>query len=322
MDGKVVSVTASSLSILLLKLAVQDTRYNIAELFEMLFYIWGTYALLTMLYMSFKRQISLFDFKVEAPWKLAQLMSLYTIVDAFCILYMSLATYCAIKLCLTATFKVIRDPITCEWKYTTEGVPHRLRRILISSFLLPLVVVYDICYQVLYRDRVQRYFSPDSTTEMEKEELDMGPWIGLYSLFIFLHVINTALLYQRHIGTRIKTMTYEHKFNDLLRIRWLSAAIICVMTPVIALLLHRTQTGESMKVFENSYWLVWVAATAYVLLLVIFYNVSLNTSSRKDALIPTKRHSIFLLVTVPPMVICHQLFLSNDALRGYTETSN
>lgn len=64
MDGKVVSVTASSLSILLLKLAVQDARYNIAELFEMLFYIWGTYALLTMLYMSFRRQISLFDFKV------------------------------------------------------------------------------------------------------------------------------------------------------------------------------------------------------------------------------------------------------------------
>ena len=90
--------------------------------------------------------MSLFSFKMERPMYTAQLMALYILVDGVCILQMSLATYCVIKLCLTGTFKVSYEAQTGKWIYSTKGVPHRLRRLLICATLLPIVIVHDICY--------------------------------------------------------------------------------------------------------------------------------------------------------------------------------
>jgi len=111
-------------------------------------------------------------------------------------------------------------------------------------------------------------------------------------------------------------MTLEEKIYDLPRLRWITAVLIVVFTPFLAILIHKT-TETTVKAFScnSSWWLVWVAASAYSILLVIVYNVTLDTSSRKDALIPTKRHSHVLLLFIPPIAVIHELFLSNDALR-------
>ena len=57
----------------------------------------------------------MFDFKIEKPIILALLMCLYTLIDAICLLNMSLATYCVIKFCLLGTWKVSMEPTSGEW---------------------------------------------------------------------------------------------------------------------------------------------------------------------------------------------------------------
>ena len=84
-------------------------------------------------------------------------MTLHIAVDAVCLVYMSLSTYAVIKLCLTATFKMIRknpeqDAVSTEsniddqWIYTTQGVPHRMRKMIMCAVLMPIVIAHDICY--------------------------------------------------------------------------------------------------------------------------------------------------------------------------------
>ena len=99
-------------------------------------------------------------------------MCMYIIIDAICLLYMSLATYCVLKLCLTGTWKVSIDPQTNKWRFTTQGVPYRLRRYLACLILIPLVITYDICYQVLFLDQVQDYFKLSFKNENKEERED------------------------------------------------------------------------------------------------------------------------------------------------------
>jgi len=118
----------------------------LGKFFEILFLIWAAYAFVSLFFLSMVRKSELFSFKTERALYLAQLMAIYIIIDSVCLLYMSLATFCVIKLCLTATWKVSLDPVTDTWRFTTQGVPHRLRRYLVSFVLIPLVIVHDICY--------------------------------------------------------------------------------------------------------------------------------------------------------------------------------
>ena len=67
---------------------------------------------------------------------------------------MSLATYCIIKLCVTGTWKVVIDQQNETWEYTSRSVQHRLRRLIACTILIPVVIIHDVCYQVLYRDKV------------------------------------------------------------------------------------------------------------------------------------------------------------------------
>ena len=97
-------------------------------------------------------------------------MCLYVILDSICLVYMSLATYCVIKLCLTSTFKANLDPLKGEWTYSSYGVPHRMRRIIITIILLPIVIVHDICFQVLYRDKVAEFFGKDTQSDISSGE--------------------------------------------------------------------------------------------------------------------------------------------------------
>ena len=62
-----------------------------------------------------------------------------------------------------------------------------------------------------------------------------------------------------------------------------------------------------------------MAASVYTVVVFVVYNINFETSCRKDALIPSKRHSHYLLLFIPPAVVLYELFLSNDALR-YTAT--
>lgn len=62
-----------------------------------------------------------------------------------------------------------------------------------------MVIVHDICYQVVYREIVQDFFNPSrSKQEIESrdsEDLDVPYWILMYCIFVTLHTINTTLVY-------------------------------------------------------------------------------------------------------------------------------
>ena len=192
--------------------------------------------------------MSMFSYKMQNPLFLAQLLSVYIIVDAICLLQMSFITYCVIKLCLTGTYKVSKDPHTEKWNYTTQGVPHRLRRIIVCVVLIPTVIIFDILYQVVFRDffidrnkarsAVQDEAQAD---EAETKEFDIGYWFLIYSIFLALHLINTVFIYQKMIGRRVKKMSGDEKVHDLPRLRWIAAIFITMITPICAVLLHRNE---------------------------------------------------------------------------------
>ena len=178
---------------------------------------------------------------------------------------------------------------------------------------------------------MQEFFAPKAIKEQHIEVqkaaegsssdpddgFSVGYWILIYCLFVLLHTMNTALVYQRWIGKPLKQMSHEEKLTDLPKVRWLAAAFVSVICPIASFLFYSVQDMPA-RMLDGNWWLSWTAMGTYVLISLLFYNVSFETSSRKDALIPTKRHSVFLLLTVPPVVIVYELFLSLDAL-GYRQ---
>lgn len=53
LNGKVSSILATTVSVVALKLAIQHAEEdNMAQLFEILFVIWGSYAVICILYLS------------------------------------------------------------------------------------------------------------------------------------------------------------------------------------------------------------------------------------------------------------------------------
>jgi len=66
------------------------------------------------------------------------------------------------------------------------------------------VIIHDFCYHVFYRDLVRQYFNPEERIIEEEETFNVGYWILMYSLIILFHTFNTAVVYQRWIGVRIK----------------------------------------------------------------------------------------------------------------------
>jgi len=121
------------------------------------------------------------------------------------------------------------------------------------------------------------------------------------------------VVYQRWIGIKIKSLTHEEKIHNLPRVKWVSAFFVSSISSFLALILHQMSDAPA-KLLTNTWWLSWISAAAYMVICLIFYNVILETSCRKDALIPAKRHSAALLCVVPPVVILYQIFLSNEAL--------
>lgn len=106
---------------------------------------------------------------------------------------------------------------------------------------------------------------------------------------------------------------------DLPRVRWVAAALVTLMAPLISFILLWVSTVDSEDsvsrgLLAGNWWLSWLAAAIYTFVLILFYNVDLVTSSRKDALVPAKRHSSALLIALPPVVIVYELWLSSAAL--------
>ena len=145
---KAYSVLATTFYVLSYKIAIQHFALEISQVFEVLFLVHLSYFVLSVVAISVVRGQSLFSYKQEAKnaIKIAQFIGCYVLVDALCMKYMTLATYCVIKFCLTSTFKYSRDPFTDQWVYTTLGIPHRMWRILLTIFLIPSVFVNDIVY--------------------------------------------------------------------------------------------------------------------------------------------------------------------------------
>ena len=109
---------------------------------------------------------------------------------------MSLATYCVIKLGLTATFSVRRDLQTQEWRYTSRGTPHLLLRRLACLFLFPAVIVTDILFQVVYRDQIEAfYFRGPTSRHAADEEFVFREWLVVYVITMVLHLLNTIVVY-------------------------------------------------------------------------------------------------------------------------------
>ena len=150
------------------------------------------------------------------------------------------------------------------------------------------------------------------TDDTETDEFNIGYWFLIYCIFLALHLINTIFIYQKMIGKRVKNMTGDEKVYDLPRLRWIAAIFITMITPICAVLLHRDE--ESAKLLKGSWWLGWVSAATYTLICFFYYNVDFESSSRKDALIPTKRHSVYLFILVIPMVVLFEIFLTNEKL--------
>ena len=233
-------------------------------------------------------------------------------MDAICLSYMSLASYCVIKLGLTATFKVHHDLLTGEWHYTSRGIPHLLLRRLGCLALIPGVILADVLCQVVYRDKFDApYFRGPTSKLPADQELDFNRWLAIYLTMLILHLLNTGLLYQYCIGTRIKSMTSEGKMADLPKIRWFAALVVATLSPAIALVLNRT-TGHVL--LATGSWVSWASSSVFVLMLLFFYVMYLDSRGRKDAFIPAKRHSYYLFFTLPPMVLLYEAFFSQPAM--------
>ena len=122
-----------------------------------------------------------------------------------------------------------------------------------------------------------------------------------------LHLLNTAVVYQIWIGTRVKSLTSDQKMADLPKIRWFAALVVATLAPAVALVLNRA-TGHQILAMGS--WVGWASTAIYLLILLIFYVVVLESRGRRDALIPAKRHSYYLFFTIPPMVLLYEVFLS------------
>ena len=310
MTGKVVSTIITTSAIFFFKIAIQQCASTPAQLFELLFFIYASFVAFTVFYYLFCTKTYVFQYESNRKnaLVLAQLLALHIVVDALCLSYMSLATYCIIKLGFTATFKVHHDVQTGEWRYTSRGIPHLLLRRLACLVLIPAVILTDVLFQVVYRDAFDTpYFRGPTSKQPADEEFVFNQWLAIYLTVLVLHLLNTTLVYQYWIGTRVKSLTSEQKMGDLPKIRWFSALVVATLSPAIALVLNRT-TGHQLLAIGS--WVGWVSSSVYVLMLLFFYIIILESKGRKDAFIPAKRHSYYLFFTLPPMVLLYEAFFS------------
>ena len=310
MQGKVVSAMATTSSIFFFKIAVTQSTSSPAQLFELLFAIYASFVVCTAFYYLCCTKTYVFEYEAgkRGACVIAQLLALYIVLDAICLSYMSLATYCIIKLGLTATFKVHRDVLTGEWRLTSRGIPHLLLRRLACLVLIPTVIAADVLFQVVYRDQFDGlYFRGAISEKPADRKFAFREWLAAYVGLLALHLLNTVLVYQVWVGIRIKNLNSEQKMADLAKIRWFAALVVATLSPAAALVLNRT-TGHRLLAMNS--WLGWISASIYLLTLLIFYVIALGSKGRKDALVPAKRHSYYLFFTLPPMVLLYEVFLS------------
>ena len=151
----------------------------------------------------------MFQYKQDSrdALKLAQLLALYSFIDAICLKYMTLATYCVLKLSLTSTFKYQVDTMSGEWVYSSMGIPHRLWRLVITTIAIPCVCINDIIYQLVYRDELDPYKKLDYGNK--QEAFSWQYWIFIYFVMVLLHLFNTVLVYQKWACIRMKQLTIE-----------------------------------------------------------------------------------------------------------------
>ena len=128
---------------------------------------------------------------------------------------------------------------------------------------------------------------------------------------LVIHLLNTSILYQYCIGTRIKSMSSDGKMTDLPKIRWFAALVVSTLSPAIALVLNRT-CGHVL--LASGSWASWTSSAVFVIMLLFFYIMYLDSRGRKDAFIPAKRHSYYLFFTLPPMVLLYEAFFSQPVM--------
>ena len=127
---------------------------------------------------------------------ISQLIALYIILDAFCLSYMSLTTFCIIKLGLTATFTVRDYPQNDDWLYTARGTPHYLLRRIGCLILFPAAILNDVLFQVVYRDAFdQIYFRGPTASQKSDDEFVFKEWLIIYIITLTVHLFNTIVVY-------------------------------------------------------------------------------------------------------------------------------
>ena len=123
-------------------------------------------------------------------------MALYIILDALCLSYMSLTTFCIIKLGLTATFTVRDYPQNDDWLYTARGTPHYLLRRIGCLILFPAAILNDVLFQVVYRDAFdQIYFRGPTASQKSDDEFVFKEWLIIYIITLTVHLFNTIVVY-------------------------------------------------------------------------------------------------------------------------------
>ena len=98
-------------------------------------------------------------------------------------------------------------------------------------------------------------------------------------------------------------MSFEQKAYDFRRIRLFTAMVLVAVAPVISLFLSQAEDMQQKMIALGNSSITWIALVVYSLVTVLYYVVFTDSGSRRDALIPTKRHSYMLLIMLPIAII-------------------
>ena len=129
----------------------------------------------------------------------------------------------------------------------------------------------------------------------------------MYIITFAIHLFNTIVVYQIWMGSRIKTLSSEEKMSDMTKIRWFGSLIVASIAPVASLILNR---AHNHKIWAGSNKVSLICTAAYIIIMLCFYVIGIDSKGRKDALIPAKRHSYYLFFTIPPMIFIYEVFFS------------